>query len=101
MIRPFEPAYSRHVFQIYAIRTRRRESLRKRLNALGVQTAVHYPIPVHLQVAYSDQRCRRGALPHTEAAAMEVLSLPMFPELTERQQGCVCAAIQQSCCVAV
>ncbi len=55
------------------------------LNAQGVQTGIHYPIPVHLQKAYADPAFHAGDFPHAERAAAEVLSMPMFPELTGEQ----------------
>jgi dTDP-4-amino-4,6-dideoxygalactose transaminase len=82
---PVEMNYSRHVYHVYAVRTPSRDSLAKELNAQGVQTGIHYPIPVHLQKAYADSAYGAGDFPHAERAAAEVLSLPMFPELTEEQ----------------
>ncbi|MGA3187014.1 MAG: DegT/DnrJ/EryC1/StrS family aminotransferase [Bryobacteraceae bacterium] len=93
---PVEMDYSRHVYHVYAIRTGSREALAQELNAQGVQTGIHYPIPVHLQKAYADSAYKLGDFPHAERAANEVLSLPMFPELTEEQvrqaAGAVAAA---------
>jgi dTDP-4-amino-4,6-dideoxygalactose transaminase len=63
------------------------------LLAEGVQTGIHYPIPVHLLPAYSDLGYRAGQFPHSERAANEVLSLPMFPELTVEQTRAVCSAV--------
>ncbi|MFT8245928.1 DegT/DnrJ/EryC1/StrS family aminotransferase [Roseomonas sp. BN140053] len=84
-----------HVFHQYVVRTRDRDALQGRLRAAGIGTGIHYPVPVHLQPAY------RGRVPlgpagctETEAAAREVLSLPMFPELTEAQVERVCAALR-------
>jgi len=82
---PKEMDYGRHVYHVYAIRTASREALAQELNAQGVQTGIHYPIPVHLQKAYADSAYGPGDFPHAERAAAEVLSLPMYPELTERQ----------------
>lgn len=76
---------SRHVYHVYVVRVPRRDALRARLAAEGVQTGVHYPIPVHLQPAYADLGYARGDFPTAERLADEVLSLPMFPELTDRQ----------------
>jgi dTDP-4-amino-4,6-dideoxygalactose transaminase len=76
---------SRHVYHIYAIRTGQREALRQLLHEKGVQTGIHYPIPVHLQEAYSNLGYHPGTFPHAETAAREVLSLPMFAELKEEQ----------------
>ena len=77
--------YARHVYHIYAIRTAHRQALQQALLADGVQTGIHYPTPVHLLPAFAELRLGRGAFPHSERAADEVLSLPMFPELTEAQ----------------
>jgi len=93
---PVEMNYARHVYHVYAVRTASREALAQELNAQGVQTGIHYPIPVHLQKAYADPAFKQGDFPHAERAANEVLSLPMFPELTEEQvrqaSGAVAAA---------
>ena len=62
-----------------------RDAWRARLTEAGVQTGVHYPIPVHLQPAYRDLGYSRGDFPVSERAAAEVLSLPIFPELTTEQ----------------
>jgi dTDP-4-amino-4,6-dideoxygalactose transaminase len=84
---------SRHVYHVYAIRSPTRAKWQQGLTARGVQTGIHYPIPVHLQPAYSDARWSRGDFPHAEKAAGEVLSLPMYPELHESQQDEVVAAV--------
>ena len=75
----------RHVYHIYAIRTSNRDALRNALMEKGVQTGVHYPIPVHLQKGFEDLGYRIGDYPHSEQAAAEVLSLPMYAELTDDQ----------------
>jgi dTDP-4-amino-4,6-dideoxygalactose transaminase len=80
---PAEVPWARHVYHVYAVRTRERESLMKRLSEQGIQTGIHYPVPVHLQPAYADSAWQRGSFPHSEKAADEVLSLPMYPEMTE------------------
>ena len=74
-------------------RVRRRDACREHLRASGIQTLVHYPIPVHLQPAYADLGYRRGDYPIAEAAAGEVLSLPMYPELREQQIAAVAEAL--------
>jgi dTDP-4-amino-4,6-dideoxygalactose transaminase len=84
---------SRHVYHVYAIRSSERSKWQQELTRKGVQTGIHYPIPVHLQPAYEDARWRRGDFPHSEKAADEVLSLPMYPELTRVQQDEVVAAV--------
>ncbi len=80
---PAERAESRHVYHVYAVRTRDRDGLMKSLGEQGIQTGIHYPVPVHLQPAYADDAYRRGSFPHSEKAADEVLSLPMYPEMSE------------------
>ncbi len=82
---PTEMPNVRHVYHVYGVRTAKREELLKTLNSAGIQTGIHYPVPVHLQPAYSDLGYGAGDFPHAEAAAREVLSLPMFPEMTEAQ----------------
>jgi dTDP-4-amino-4,6-dideoxygalactose transaminase len=59
--------------------------VQEQLTAAGIGTGIHYPIPVHLQKAYADLGYKRGAFPVAEAAADRILSLPMFPELTQEQ----------------
>lgn len=77
--------YARHVYHIYAIRTQHRSEWQQALQAKGIQTGIHYPIPVHLLPAYADLGYKKGDFPHSEQAADEVLSLPMFPELSRAQ----------------
>jgi dTDP-4-amino-4,6-dideoxygalactose transaminase len=72
---------------------RNRDAVRAQLQAQQIQTGVHYPIPVHLQPAYSDLGSREGSFPVTERIAGEVLSLPMFPEMTTAQVEQVAAAV--------
>jgi dTDP-4-amino-4,6-dideoxygalactose transaminase len=91
--------WSSHVFHVYAIRTTQREELQRELTDAGVQSGIHYPIPVHLTEAYSDLGYVRGDFPEAERAADEVLSLPMFPELTEDQVREVAAAIHGAACL--
>jgi dTDP-4-amino-4,6-dideoxygalactose transaminase len=92
---PREAAGARHVYHIYAIRTSLREEVQAGLDAAGVQTGIHYPIPVHLLPAYADLGYAKGQFPHSERAAAEVLSLPMYPELTADKQEQVAAALVQ------
>lgn len=79
---PAEKPYARHVYHLYVVRTANRDGLKKWLNQQGVQTGIHYPIPAHLQAACSHYGYRKGSLPNSEAAAAEILSLPIYPELT-------------------
>jgi dTDP-4-amino-4,6-dideoxygalactose transaminase len=90
---PKEAPYARHVYHIYAIRTPNREVLKTQLQAEGIQTAIHYPHPIHLLPAYADLGYKHGQFPHSEKAAAEVLSLPMYAELTSSSQEAVVAAL--------
>ena len=87
--------HNRHVYHIYAIRTAHRQAWQDALLAQGVQSGIHYPTPVHLLPAFADLGYRAGQFPHSEQAANEVLSLPMFPELTEAQCEEVSEALLQ------
>jgi dTDP-4-amino-4,6-dideoxygalactose transaminase len=92
---PVDAAGRRHVYHVYAVRSPDRDGLQRSLQAEGVQSGLHYPIPVHLQKAYADLGYRTGDFPVSEAAAREVLSLPIYPEMTSRQVECVVAAVEQ------
>jgi len=83
---PSEPAWSRGVFHLYVIRTRKRDELRAYLDANGIGTGIHYPVPLHVQKAYQSLGYQRGDFPVTERTASEILSLPMFPHLSLEQQ---------------
>jgi dTDP-4-amino-4,6-dideoxygalactose transaminase len=82
---PITAAYSKHVFHIYAIRTKRRDDLMRHLTAQEIGCGIHYPIPVHLQDAYKSLGLGRGSFPVSERCADEFVSLPMFPELESAQ----------------
>ena len=75
----------KHVYHIYSVFHEKRSELQAALQAAGIHTGIHYPIPVHLQRAYGDLGYNVGDLPVTETIALEQLSLPMFPELTDEQ----------------
>ena len=90
---PQQMDYARHVYHIYAIRTKSRAAWMDALNAKGIQSGIHYPFPVHLLPAYEDLGYKAGQFPHSEQAANEVLSLPMFGELTAEQCEEVAAAV--------
>jgi dTDP-4-amino-4,6-dideoxygalactose transaminase len=92
---PAAPDDRRHVYHVYAIRTARRSDMQAFLTDRGVSTNIHYPIPVHLQRAFEELGHRRGDFPLAEQAADEVLSLPLFPEMTEAQQAVVVEALTE------
>ena len=83
---PYEADYSKHVYHLYVIRIEKeRDKLREELKSKGVATGIHYPIPLHLQPACSYLGYKRGDFPVTEKASQEILSLPMFAELSDEQ----------------
>jgi dTDP-4-amino-4,6-dideoxygalactose transaminase len=90
---PLALPHNRHVYHIYAIRTPQRQVWQDALSDKGIQTGIHYPIPVHLLPAHTDLGYSDGRFPHSERAAAEVLSLPMFPEMTFDQSDEVCRSI--------
>ncbi|MCZ2127503.1 MAG: DegT/DnrJ/EryC1/StrS family aminotransferase [Anaerolineales bacterium] len=91
---PLRPQDGEHVFHQFVIRSPRRDELREHLKREGIGTLIHYPMPVHLQPAYADIKIPRGALQNSEQAAREVLSLPIFPELTDDEARQVADAIR-------
>ncbi|MDA1185438.1 MAG: DegT/DnrJ/EryC1/StrS family aminotransferase, partial [Acidobacteria bacterium] len=91
---PVERPGVRHVYHVYAVRLRQRDAWRAHLLQQGIQTGVHYPVPVHLQPAYRDLGYTTGDFPVAESVAGEVLSLPLFPEMTDAQQEEVCGALR-------
>jgi len=93
---PQQVAGRRHVYHVYAIRTREREQLQGALAAQGIHTGIHYPVPVHLQPAYEDPQFHAGDFPHSEQAANEVLSLPMYAELRPEQITAVADAVRSA-----
>lgn len=93
---PAEMSHTRHVYHIYAIRTAQRDALQKTLADQKIQTGIHYPYAVHLLPAHRDLGYKPGDFPQAEAAAQEVLSLPMYPELPEEAVIQVCEAIQKA-----
>lgn len=84
-----------HVFHLYVIELAERDKARALLERRGIATGVHYPIPIHLQPAYRDLALAAGAFPRTEAAAKCVLSLPMYPELSQVQLTQVVGAVEE------
>lgn len=93
---PTAMPYSHHVYHVYAVRSQQRNALQQRLQEREIQTGIHYPIPVHLQQAYADLGYRPGDFPYTELAANEVLSLPMYAELTQENLETICTAVRES-----
>jgi dTDP-4-amino-4,6-dideoxygalactose transaminase len=86
---------STHIYHLFMVRTARRDELREFLTERGIQTGIHYPVPIHLQDAYAELRLAPGTFPHAEALARETLSLPMYPELAPEQVRRITTAIAE------
>jgi dTDP-4-amino-4,6-dideoxygalactose transaminase len=84
------------VWHLFVVRTPQREQLQARLREGGISSGVHYPVPLHLQPAYEYLQISEGTLPATEKAAAQVLSLPMYPELTPEQVETISSIVRLS-----
>ena len=94
IVLPWTDPRAEHVFHQYVIRAPRRDALREHLTQAGIGSEIYYPVPLHLQDALADLRYRPGDFPHAEAAAREVLALPIYPELRDDEQQAVVEAIR-------
>jgi dTDP-4-amino-4,6-dideoxygalactose transaminase len=90
---PAEMPWARHVYHVYTLRVKERDNLHAVLTDQGIGTGIHYPVPAHLQPAYSDLGYGKGSFPQAEKAAHEVISLPVYPEMTEDQINKVAQAL--------
>lgn len=101
IIPPFETPLAKSVYHLYVIRCESRDALQSYLAENGVATALHYPVPLHLQNSYKKMNLGSGAFPVSEAAASRILSLPMGPTLTQSQvekvSGLICAFMGKKC----
>jgi dTDP-4-amino-4,6-dideoxygalactose transaminase len=88
-------ARSTHIYHLFVIETAHRDALRDHLAERGIQTGIHYPIPIHLQEAYRDLGLGAGAFPHAERLAQQSLSLPMYAELSEEQLQLVTSSVRE------
>jgi dTDP-4-amino-4,6-dideoxygalactose transaminase len=95
VVLPYEPDWSRGVYHLYVMRTVDRDELHKFLGEKGISTGFHYPVPLHLQKAYSHRGYREGDFPVSEKRARQILSLPMYPCLMEEQQNYVAGKIAE------
>jgi len=93
VILPYEPVWSSAVYHLFVVRVHERDELIKHLSSLEIGTAIHYPVPLHLQTAYECLGYPPGSLPVTERVAAEILSLPMYPQLSPDQQRRIVEAI--------
>ena len=87
------PMGREHIYHVYVVRVPDRERVMKELGVCGVACGLHYPIPLHLQTAYRDLGYRKGDFPVTEMVANSILSLPMFPHMTEEMVDFVCSEL--------
>jgi dTDP-4-amino-4,6-dideoxygalactose transaminase len=95
IITPYKPPWSRAVYHLYVIRVKKRDELQKYLTENHIATGLHYPIPLHLQEAYESLAYKEGDFPVAEKVAKEILSLPMYPGLTEKQiDNTICAVLE-------
>lgn len=90
---PYEPSWSKAVYHLYVVRTDDREGMMAHMGKAGIGTGIHYPIPLHQQRAYESLNYKTGDFPVTEKVAKQIVSLPMFPNLTADQQGRVAAEV--------
>jgi len=95
-ITPYEPSWSKGVYHLYVIQVENREVVQATLGKENIGTGIHYPIPLHLQKAYTRLGYRPGDLPVSENAAQRILSLPMFPGISEADQVRVVEALVQT-----
>ncbi|MCM8783418.1 MAG: DegT/DnrJ/EryC1/StrS family aminotransferase [Candidatus Omnitrophica bacterium] len=90
IILPIEEPYAEHVYHIFAVRVKNRNKVVEKLREKGISVLIHYPIPLHLQVAYKELGYKKGDFPVAEKVADEILSLPMSPHLTKKEIEYIC-----------
>jgi dTDP-4-amino-4,6-dideoxygalactose transaminase len=95
VIVPYEPEWAKAVYHLYVIRTDKRDEFQGYLTEKGINTGLHYPIPLHLQNAYKTLGIEEGAFPISEMVSKEILSLPMYPTLTAKELEYVVLAMRE------
>lgn len=95
VILPKEMPGNQHIYHLFVIRHQKRDALQAALSQKGVSCQIHYPIPNHLQKAYASLGYAAGSFPVSERVAPELLSLPMFPELTDQRIDYTCQCIRE------
>jgi len=95
VVTPFVPQDITPIYHIYCIRHPNRDGLQKHLKARGIETGIHYPIPLHLQPVYETLGYKHEDFPHAEKAASEILSLPIYPELTDAQVEMIVQTVKE------
>jgi dTDP-4-amino-4,6-dideoxygalactose transaminase len=93
---PTAARWAEHVYHLYVVRVQDRDRVFARLQERGIGAGIHYPVPLHLQPAYAHLGHREGDFPVTERVAREIVSLPIYPELTEAQVDSVCRSLRES-----
>jgi len=94
IILPTEMPWARHAYHLFTVRVADRDRVRQALSERGIDTGLHYPVPLHLQPAYASMGMGVGSFPRAEAASREVLTLPMYPGMTDAQVDRVCDALR-------
>lgn len=95
VVSPAEMPYARHVYHLYVVQCDERDRLREGLAARGIETGLHYPLPVHLEKAYENLGYGRGAFPVSEGLAQRSLSLPIYPELSAEAADYMASSIRE------
>lgn len=93
LVTPMIRKGARHVYHLYVIRINNRDKVRKKLSRKGINTGIHYPIPLHLQPAYKYLGYKRGNFPISEKISNEIISLPMWPEIDKKSIKIICEEI--------
>ncbi len=91
---PFTEEHNKHVYHLYVVRTKKRDNLKKYLESNGIQVGIHYPIPIHQQEAYKKATRKTESFPVSDIYAGELLSLPIYPELTDKEIQYTCSLIK-------
>jgi dTDP-4-amino-4,6-dideoxygalactose transaminase len=97
LIKPAEMPWAKHVYHLYVVRTPERNRLKEWLESKGIGAGMHYPVPVHMQEAWRRYGGKEYSLPVTEKITSEILSLPMYPELSEEEVDYICECIGEFC----
>ncbi len=95
LVKPVERVGCEHVYHLYVVRVAERDAVRRELAAHGIGSGIHYPVPIHMQPAYQGAAGVRHDLSHTEAAASEILSLPMHPHMSQEQARATAEALRR------